>query len=409
MTYGSYDTPLDDKNWIKVIGSFDEVVFFPPFENHQLTPMDYQFFSYFAARTRKPINIGYVARADTKAMKTYTDSLTKDLENGKISARSLYITTYPHLDRFSVGLQNNNLQLNVLDNYYFIYAKNNDDKDLLNLSAELNAKNKPMIDSGMKKAATRTGFSAIELIKPNENNPVNYYVTRFANAENYVALEGFAFIDTTQNNKGDSIFMTLTSDSLSFISPMKMKLRPDVTAHFKRKFVDHSGFEGLSFFDALPKGKYKVGIAIKNSKGNFAFQSTEHIARVGVPEYNFAERINSLPPVGKILHGMDYVKNEAEWIEASGWTAFEGRDAGRNKIYFFLQNDKNIYITATDPKKRPDVTAAFKNKFKLDDSGFFVKLSKKGIEKGKYKLGMLIRDPDKGNENIVYIGKEIEL
>ena len=266
-----------------------------------------------------------------------------------------------------------------------------------------------MLDSGMRKAATRTKFNPIDFIESNDDKPVNFYVTRFNNAENYVALEGFAFLDSTQNNRGDSIFITLTSDSLSFSSPAKIKQRPDVTAHFKRKFLDHSGFEGLSFFDGIPKGKYKMGIAIKNSKGKLFFQPTEHVARVGIPEYNLAEKINTLPSVGKILHGMDYVKTDGQWIELSGWTAYENQDVGRRKIYFFLQNEKNIYLTATDPKKRPDVTAAFKNKYKLDDSGFYVKLSKAGIEKGKYKPGMLIRDPASGKENIVYIEKDIEL
>ena len=50
LSYGSYETPLDDKSWTAIMDQFDDIAFYPPFESHQLTKMDYQYFCFLAAK-----------------------------------------------------------------------------------------------------------------------------------------------------------------------------------------------------------------------------------------------------------------------------------------------------------------------------------------------------------------------
>jgi hypothetical protein len=410
LSFGNYVSPLDNKSWISLMNQFDDIVFFPPFESHQLTQMDYQDFCFLAASQRKPINIGYVARLNSKAIKIYSDSLIKMLEEGKLSPRTLYITTAPYLNRFSLVLQSSTAQINSLDGYYYIFSKNINNPKMFALSKQLNEKNKKKLDSALNGVAKRKFFREIKKIEPKNKETIIFYIQRLNVGATYLSIDGFAFEKSTQNNKGDSVFVTLTSSEKSYITNAKLQSRPDITTYFKRNYLEDAGFVSLCFFGELPAAKYQLGLAIKKANGDFLYEPTEQIIRVGIPEYALPQKVQYLPLPGNIIYGLDdNIKVDSDSVELSGWAAYENQEAENCIIKLFLKSDVSIYVFETDTKKRPDVTAAFKKQYNLDNSGFSVKLLKSSLPKGNYKIGFLIKDTARKKEKIKFTDKEIEI
>jgi hypothetical protein len=285
---GTYHPPLNE-SWTPLMAAFDNVVFYPPFESHQLKQMDYQDFSWLAARQGKPINIGYVARSDGYSMKAYSDSLIAMLEDGQISPKTLYITTPRHLEEFDLPLQADSVQLHSVDGYFYLYAKGIRNPRLDTMNTRLDAENKGTLDSALQATTRKTEFSVTGKLSDGDKKPIHYYINRINKGIKDVSLEGWAFLDTSQNNKGDSIYITLSSADGSYIVPAGILPRPDLTEYFHRPYLGDGGFSTLAFFDSLPKGEYHLGIAIKDQQGRFIYQGDTTRIEVGTlprrPQY----------------------------------------------------------------------------------------------------------------------------
>jgi len=141
----------------------------------------------------------------------------------------------------------------------------------------------------------------------------------------------------------------------------------------------------------LQKGNYQLGIAIKSVQGAFIYQFTDRTVKVGLKENAEPEKITSLPLAGKIIYNFDLFENSNSDIKLGGWAAIENQSADEQIISCVFKNEKDIYKFVAEPVKRPDVTAYFKNKNKLDNSGFSVKILKNVFNKGKYQIGFIIK------------------
>lgn len=77
---GTYKTPLSDKKWVNVIGNFDNVIIYPPFNyNYSMTyNNDYQDLCYLALKAKKPISNAYVARANIRKVESFKLELQKN-------------------------------------------------------------------------------------------------------------------------------------------------------------------------------------------------------------------------------------------------------------------------------------------------------------------------------------------
>jgi len=292
---GDYTPPLD-KRWNTLIGQFDNIAFYPPFEAQQLVKMDYQDFCYLAAEAGKPINIGYVARSDGDAVKKYGDSLSANLEGGHISPKTLYITTAPHLRYFAVLLQSDSAQLHTLDGYYYLYATGIKLQRLDTLNARLDAANRGKLDSVLAVTRNKTEFVTTGKISGSDTmssaatgsgpdkSPILYYIERMNKGLNYIHLSGWGFLDSTQNNKGDSTYFVLRSAGKSYIAPVVIEQRPDLTDAYHRTFLGDAGFALLAFYDSVPAGEYQLGIAIKDQQGRYTYQRDMNKISVREPE-----------------------------------------------------------------------------------------------------------------------------
>ena len=92
-----------------------------------------------------------------------------------------------------------------------------------------------------------------------------------------------------------------------------------------------------------------------------------------------------------------------------GWAALEGQDADSSTISLVLKSNDHIYLFPTEPYPRPDVTASFGNRYNLDNSGYSVKFRKTDLQKGKYRIGLLIKDARRKTECVVFSDQEIAI
>jgi hypothetical protein len=407
MTNSTYTPPMDNQTWLKIMSQFDEILFYPAFESPKIRSMDYQDFSFLALKAGKPVNLAYVARADSRAMQSFGDSLTAMVETGKLSPKALYIINAPYLEHFSVAFQLNAARLNTLDGCYFIFSSSLKNEMLNALVNKGNLAGKTKLDSALGTVGNRTEFSKTEKI-PVHDDSIRYHPESIHISEQVISMQGWAFIVSTQNNKGDSIFVMLNSNNKSYIASAQMFQRPDINAYFGRTNLDNGGFKFLAFTDDVERGTYQVVLAIKDARGRFVYQRMGEEVRVKIPEYETPKKTAQLPAIGKINYDIVVQETESEF-SADGWAAIENQDADYCTIKLVLKNDNNTYVCDTHENLRPDVTNSFKYKYKLDSSGYTIKILKGTMEKGKYRLGILIKDNKRNAETMILADKEINV
>jgi Family of unknown function (DUF6311) len=273
---GVYVPPLDAE-WAKLIAPFDGIVFYPPFESHQLVSMDYQDFGYLAGQQRKFINIGYVAREEGGAKKRYEDSLTGLLADGKLLPGRLYVTTAPYLRYFTQVLQSPAVRLHTLDGYYYLYSPG---MPLLpdTLGSAADAANRIRLDSVLQAARKRVLFAPASFpdIRTGDQKPIHYYFDRLVKGRNFLVAGGWAFLDSTQNNKGDSIFIALHSRAGAYLAPAQIIPKPELSDWFHRPYLGDGEFGLVAYYDSLPEGDYQLGMMIKDHSGHYIYQQDKN-------------------------------------------------------------------------------------------------------------------------------------
>jgi hypothetical protein len=282
---GTY-TPshLDSKNWIQVMKKFDEILFYPAFESPKVFPMDYQDFAYLSLKAGKPVNLAYVARADNRAMQRFGDSNRSRVENSRLTPKALYLTNAANLEHFNLAFQSDAAQLNLLDGCYYIFSKEPKDRNLEALTNKLNAPFRAKLDSALTSISKGSKFSESSKIPVADENAIHYWLQTVDIGEKVISMEGFAFIDSTQNNKGDSIFVTLSSADKCYMVRTMIVQRPDITAAFRKAYLDDAGFNFIAFTENVQKGMYQIGLAIKDTRGQIVYQPTDRQAKIRIAE-----------------------------------------------------------------------------------------------------------------------------
>jgi hypothetical protein len=402
LTNGPYIPPIEVQHWEELISNFDEIVLYPPYNASYLSHLDYQFFCYLAAKARIPINTGYVPRVDTKKMSLMNDSLSQTLKKGILGQNTLYITTDKHLTAFSLALQTRKAQLNVLDNYYYLIDINSVNDHVLKFANQLNQKDQEKLESSMALVGKRALFeNASSLSIDKQGLVLSYSIDNLQIKPGYIAIDGWAIIEETNNNKGDSIYIILQSPGNSYKTQTRLHPRPDVTAHFNKTYLDDAGFSDILFTDKVKKGNYTLGIGIKTKAGDWAYRQSDKVIKIGYSEFSEAHAYTKTIPKAEINYHLDNFNDSDDIINISGWAHFNGQPADSHDIKLVLQNSKGLYMCEIEPIHRPDVTAHFTNKYNLDRSGFNCKLRKSSFPKGTYKVGIYINDSQIKKEGLV--------
>lgn len=114
----------------------------------------------------------------------------------------------------------------------------------------------------------------------------------------------------------------------------------------------------------------------------------------------------------EIMNGMDYIdyNKSKNQLRIVGWAAIKDKDSKNDDINILLKSDSKTYKFSTDKIKRKDVSEYYSNRY-YDDTGFSLGLSDLDniLEKGKYKIGICIRDNDNNGNFIMYTDKEVEI
>ncbi len=277
---GAYNPPLD-KRWSDLMAATDKVVFYPPFEASTLKTLDYQDFSFLAAKLQKPLNIGYVARSDHRRMRAYIDSLVDALEDARAS-RALYITTPDHLELFANAMQEKKLRLNMLDGYLYLYAPDSvNNRSIDALSDVVDASVTGMLDS-LRKAVQPSKYLEHAGDRPNdqlEEGKLKFNFERMTKGSKYFGCSGWGFIEGAATNKGDSVFSLLRSDKKIYVGRTKIEKRPDIAGAFKAD-LDDAGFSAVILTDSVDAGSYKIGLGVQNGSGKIIYALTDSVLRI---------------------------------------------------------------------------------------------------------------------------------
>jgi hypothetical protein len=259
----------------------NEVIMYPPFEASYIKQLDYQDFCYLAARQRKPITTGYVARVDNGRTRRFTDSLVDALQEARAS-RALYITTADHLALFTNVLLEKKLRLSMLDGYVYLYAPDSvNDKGIDAMSDALNAQSAVVLDSLRRSVLPEefVEYAANGTRQPLQEGKLKFYFERMIKGNKYLSCSGWGFIENIPGNKGDSIFSLLLSDKKSYIGQTKIEKRPDIASVYKAD-LDDAGFKSVTSTSQVDSGTYKIALGIQNGAGKIVYALTDSVLRV---------------------------------------------------------------------------------------------------------------------------------
>jgi hypothetical protein len=262
-----YNPPLNQKKWERIFDNFSEIITYPPFETSLNYPMDYQDLCLIALKTNRPIANGYVARSNIEDKNNFIEKTNDELNSNKLSKERLYVTTDKYLQDFSSLLSSKDVILKKRDNYYFVY---NSTHKIDFLFEKGNNKN---IDS------LKTQFKSLYRVRDvktivKETNDIRFYLDKFRKESNKYHIEGWAFIESTNNNSKDSIFLLLNSDSKKYLITTKMYPRTDITNVYKKENLDNSGFKITISSEKIKGGEYSLGVLIKKQDGSLHLNKT---------------------------------------------------------------------------------------------------------------------------------------
>jgi hypothetical protein len=410
LTYGDYTPPVTQQRWSTLMAQFDEVILYPPFQSHYLTTYDYQFFSFLAAKARKPINLGYVARVDYNGVQRVTDELNAQLVEDHISPGKLYITTAEHLKNFSHVLRTGAARLNTLDNYYYLFSNEVTAGPVLNVSNAANRGHERKLDSVLVTLRKQNQqFREVSKLTAFQNGAIHFNLDLFTDHHKYISAGGWAYAVGTEDNRGDSIFLYLDSFEKSYLSPTTFTPRPDVTESLKKPNLSDVGFHAFVLKQGIDKGGYNLGVAIKSKAGKWTYEPTDKFVRIG-PEFATVTAGAATIPVRDILWAIDVLETKDNFVRIAGWSFFKGQGTEDTQIQLVMQNGGKTFMCETIRIMRPDVTTAWAiNGTNLDYSGFDTKIAKSAIPRGTYRLGIHIKNLKTRTEGMVLTDRTVSM
>lgn len=134
-------------------------------------------------------------------------------------------------------------------------------------------------------------------------------------------------------------------------------------------------------------------------------KNTESLAEIDLSKYKPLKNENG----AKIKSWVEVFEVNSEHIKAQGWGYIEEQDAVNSDIRVVLISNGKAFRAPTQKIKREDITKASNNEFNLDNSGFssIIKVSK--LEKGKYRMGIIIKDKKTNKEGLVLTDKNFDI
>jgi len=236
-------------------------------------------------------------------------------------------------------------------------------------------------------------INSVNLTFTNKNNTrANFDLVK--ETDDHIALGGWAVADNEDTRTSRTFLILQSKEGTYRISPDRRR-RKDLSANFKNDLFEYGGFYVEIPKDKLPKGIYSIGVEKKYGQNQTGYVLTNETIKFGYPDAFSPVSVTTLPPAQDFFLGIDSVDDNKAFLTISGWAVQRIDKAYESIVKIVLKGDSDIYVSDTEPTFRPDITAHFKTKFNLDNSGFLAKISKRTLKKGKYQIGIIISQ--KGN------------
>lgn len=242
--------------------------------------------------------------------------------------------------------------------------------------------------------------------------------------KNTICIRGWALKKDEDVNNCE-ILLKLDSNNNKYVFSTFKNMKPGLTKVIGEEVgmnLDESGFQANIPYDVMKDGAYKLGILIRSGDINYYSDTNNYITIIKNKIYlsyisqsnrNIANEINKVDNDIDTFYSnaktyIDSMSNEnIEVLEIKGWGFIEGIDSKNSEIYVVIKSNNNIYVYDTQNIVRKDVTDYFKDmQLNLDNSGFNANILAKGIESGKYQIGIYIENGDK--KALVYTDKYYE-
>ena len=387
--YNPYHPPLTEVEWRKIFEKMDRFIFYPPFESQYLSPGDYMYFSYLAADYKKKINLGYAARLDNKAIRDYTESLKRSIDQDSVDRKTVYIATPEYASRISEGYYSNLLAYGQLDGYYVFYPRElhqdqafsgvNDDHDQI--------------------INRRKIFKPFTLLKRDVEVDLTMQIQRLEKSAKNFFLKGYILKNSSMNIAELSVLLKADDGKMFISSPIKVA--PD---SIRVSGPDSLKFNTTYFTGDVPSGDYRIAAYASsgegmNHTGNYSFLGSISIGHLDTSPPK------ELPEFPRLRYWFDEFEDTDEQLKIVGWAFIDGVSSFDNRIEILIRTEAKTYTSPADPMVRGDVTSFFNSPKNLETSGFGSIISKKTLKEGEYEVGIRIIDQRLHREVIEFSGR----
>jgi hypothetical protein len=275
LKYGIYETPLNNALWGEIFKKFESAIVYPPFNyNYSVTyNLDYQDLCYLALKNHVAISNAYVARTDLLKTDNYKMKLEKNLNEGVLSPRQIFITTQSNLSSFGQLFHDKKIEVKRIDGFVLVYPLSGH-KDLHKTLRFTNV-DFQYLDSlyVTYKNVNKNTFRETN-IQIKDIGEIKFNLDNFNQNANVIQMRGWAFLKNSLNTLNDSIYIMLRSNKKEYIIDVKREEREDISIYFKNKNLNFSGFYGNLDVKNIEKNVYEVGVLIKKHDKNLYFCST---------------------------------------------------------------------------------------------------------------------------------------
>ncbi|MGV0956088.1 glucosyltransferase domain-containing protein [Empedobacter falsenii] len=169
-------------------------------------------------------------------------------------------------------------------------------------------------------------------------------------------------------NFGLEEFFVLKSNNLYNISFLKDKRREEVLNNKMNIPI----INRTSFYNLRADGKHVI----------IDFNKID----IFIPELINIE----LKPSENVTGNFDIVTNDKEIYSIKGWAIIFGANSIKDNVKLLLIGGSKIYVSELSKEKRLDVSEAMNGQY--NDSGFSGKINTNTMDKGVYKLGLIIEN-----------------
>lgn len=402
---GDYKPNLNIEFWNNITSNFKNIITVMPFNNDLVSFQDYQEIAFLASKNHASVSNGNLARNNGDAMRSYTNELVNDIVESRFSLDNLYITNKENLKYFGPAYKKGLVNIINSDGYYFIYLNTKKFK----ITPDNLTKDKAEFEIAKKENLKSVEFELVPSALKESMGEIKYNFDNELITKSICQLSGWAFIENTNNNTGDSIFLYLKNDKYLYKNKCVLNTRKDITIVYKKENLDNSGFSNFTFLTNLEKGKYELIPVIKDQLGNFYYSKSNKIVNIGFNEINTPTKISEkLVSDQDLVHGIDFFEYNDNILSIKGWAAYKKFDS-RKSIIEILLIKKEIYSAETISAIRKDVTESFKNNINYDDSGFETKIKTKDLPVGNYSIGIRIINKENKKDAYIITDKKLEI